>query len=95
MEQKKSHWEYVAFNLLNLKAETERAVLIMVPQKAKYGGWCFWHPSKLIKRGSHGYELAFIANHAFKFKLCKYGKRRNVLDTAEVDFKTIQELFNR
>ena len=66
-------WQNQHFNIQNIKHATEKAVLINMPHSSKYDGYCFWHPAKLIRDGSHSYDKTFAYNGDFIFKLKKYG----------------------
>lgn len=67
-------WKNQSFNKQNIKVETLKAVLIQMPHKSKYDGFSFWHPSKLVRKGSHSYEVSIGYTDDFVFKLKKYGK---------------------
>lgn len=80
----KKMWKTKNFNLQNVKVRTEKAVLIQMPHNSDYDGFCFWHPAKLVRKGSHSYEIQLSYTDEFNFKLIKNGKGRyNKFDVIE------------
>ena len=67
-------WRSKKFNIQNIQHQTASAMLINMPHSSKYDGYCFWHPLKLVRDGSHSYERTFSYSETFEFKLRKYGK---------------------
>ena len=67
----------VRFNAQNIKAETAKAVLINMPHKSNYDGFCFWVSAKLVRdAGGKGYFKTFSFTDEFEFKLLKFGNGR-------------------
>jgi len=85
-------WKNLTFNKQNIQAETEKAVLINCHHKSEFYGYSFWHPSKLIREGSHSFERSLGYMDDFKIILKKYGKWRynwnSVIDEKSI---TIEE----
>lgn len=91
-------WKKINFNTLNIKKETEKAILIKLPSQSKYGDYMFWHPSKLVRdEGGRGYYKSFSYTDDFTFKIFKNGKgktnRFKKLDEIELDPGEIEEAF--
>lgn len=88
-------WKKIYFNAQNIEHDTGRAVLINCPKKSSFGGWSFWHPSKLVREeGGRGYHLSFSFTEEWEFKLFKqYKTGENPQRT--VDFQTMMEIFEQ
>ena len=88
-------WKNQVINLQNIKAKTEKAVLIQMPHKSKYDGFCFWHPTKLLRNGSHSYEKSISYTDEFVFKLKKYGQgkynQNKVIKEIEISAQQFEE----
>lgn len=69
-----NEWKKQIFNRQNIKAETDKAILVQMPHKSKYDGFSFWHPKKITWNGAHDYEIIISYTDNFIFKLKKYGK---------------------
>lgn len=91
-------WEKIFIYSQNIKAESERAYLIQMPNKSSYKGWAFWHPKKLVrKQGGKGYLLAFSFTNEFIFKVILYGKGRynsmSAVRREEISVDEMKEIF--
>ena len=90
-------WKNVEINLQNIETETERAVLIKMPNKSKYAGYKFWHPSKLVRYGNNDYARSIGYTDEFTFKLKKYGNgkwnKRQVIDEKEISVEEFEDAF--
>lgn len=90
-------WRSININKQNVKADTGRAMLIACPHNSDYDGWCFWHPSKLIRAGRHRNALSLSYTEEFEFTLKKYGKGKHnskeVLDEDCIDFEEFEAMF--
>lgn len=90
-------WKSVRFNAQNIQTETAKAVLINMPHSSEYDGYSFWHPSKLVRSGSHSYEKTLSYTDDFTFKLKKFGKGKynkfDVIDELEIGAEEIEEIF--
>ena len=90
-------WKNIEINLQNIEGETEKATLIKMPNKSKYAGYKFWHPSKLIRRGSNSYARSIGYTDSFTFKLKKYGNgkwnKNEVIDEKEISVEEFEEAF--
>lgn len=68
-------WEKIQIESSCIEAKTGSAVLINMPQKSEYKGFCFWHPAKCCRSvGKNSYLLQISFTKEFKFALKKYGK---------------------
>lgn len=68
-----TEWKKIAINANNICAETERGVLIQMPNKSKYEGYKFWTSKKLLRKGRHSYEYLLSIKADMEFELKKHG----------------------
>ncbi len=91
-------WKNIEINLQNIEFETEKATLIKMPNKSEYAGYKFWHPSKLIRYGSHSYARSLSYTNDFTFKLFKNGKGKHnkfdIVDKIEIGADEFEEAFD-
>ena len=91
-------WKNIEINIQNIETDTGKATLIKMPNKSKYAGYKFWHPSKLIRYGSNSYARNVGYTDEFTFKLFKNGNGKynkfNVIDTIEIDVEEFEEAFD-
>lgn len=91
-------WKSININRNNIRYETGKSVLIACPHKSNYDGYCFWHPSKLVRDGRHRGAVSISYTEQFEFCLKKYGKgkynSREVLDEITVGYEEIEEMFS-
>ena len=90
-------WKNVEINIQNIEYDSGRATLIKMPNKSRYAGYKFWHPSKLIRSGSNSYASRLGYTDEFTFTLKKYGNGKynsnKVIDEIEIDVETFEEIF--
>lgn len=91
-------WDKIFINSQNIKAESERAYLIQMPNKSSYKGWAFWHPKKLVReQGGKGYFITFSFTDDFIFKAVLYGKgkynRMSVIRSEDISANEMKEIF--
>lgn len=90
-------WKKVEINKQNIETEIDKATLIKMPNKSKYAGYKFWHPSKLIRYGSNSYARSVSYTDDFTFKLKKYGNGKynkfDVIDEIEISVEEFEEAF--
>ena len=48
--------------------ETEKSVLIEVPEHAKYAGYTFWHPKQLVRHERNGFSFSYNSGFIFRLK---------------------------
>jgi hypothetical protein len=82
-------WKKIEFNKQNIKHETDKAVLIKLPNKSKYNGYTFWFPSKFIDViGGKGYFMSFSYKEDFVFNIFKNDKK------IKLSSKQLEEIYN-
>lgn len=90
-------WKSININKQNIRTETEKAVLIACPHASDYNGYCFWHPSKLVREGRHKGAVSISYTEEFTFRLKKYGKGRynshEVIDEIQLGYDELEEVF--
>ena len=90
-------WRKININKQNIKAHTDKAVLIAMPHNSEFNGFCFWHPSKLVREGEHASAVSISYTEDFVFRLKKYGKgkynSREVIDEVPLAYDEIEEIF--
>ena len=87
-------WNNAKVNIQNIKAETNSAILIRLPNKSKYKEFEFWVSKKCVRDGSHSYELSVSINTDFTYKAKRTGKNFKVLDERELSGAEILEAFS-
>lgn len=80
-------------NIQNIQTETYNSILIRMPNKSKYKDFCFWVSKKLVKQGSHKYEILVWLGDNFKIKCTRTGKNYRVLDEKELSAEEIYNAF--
>lgn len=90
-------WKNININIQNIVVETEKAILIKMPNNSEYKGYSFWHPSKLVRNGRHSYSVSIGYTNDFRFKLKKYGKgkwnSKDIIDEIEIDSEDFERSF--
>ncbi len=90
-------WKNIEINIQNIENDTGKAALIKMPNKSKYAGYKFWHPSKLVRYGSNSYARSIGYTDTFTFKLLKYGNGKynkfDVIDEIEISVEEFEEAF--
>lgn len=91
------NWKNINISKNNIKAETEKAVLISMPHKSDYDGYTFWHSSKLVRSGRNGNSVSIGYNDDFVFHLKKYGNGKwnshEVIVEVDIDVENFEEAF--
>ena len=90
-------WKNIEINVQNIENDTGKAALIKMPNKSKYAGYKFWHPSKLVRYGSNSYARSIGYTDTFTFKLLKYGNGKynkfDVIDEIDISVEEFEESF--
>lgn len=90
-------WRKISVNDNNIKAETEKAVLIACPHNSDFDGYGFWHPQKLVRQRKKSSVREISYTEDFTFRLKKYGKgkhnSREVLSEVDVSCEEIEDIF--
>ena len=90
-------WKNIEINIQNIENDTGKAALIKMPNKSKYAGYKFWHPSKLVRYGSNSYARSIGYTDTFTFKLKKYGNGKynkfDVINEVEISVEEFEEAF--
>nr|DAT71107.1 MAG TPA: hypothetical protein [Caudoviricetes sp.] len=84
-------WKNININKQNIQYETEKAILIKLPNSSEYKGYCFWHPLKLVKPGRHRNAVSIIYNDSFTFKIFRKEQTRYI---KVPEFEGIFEVMN-
>ena len=91
-------WKNIKINIQNIETDTGKAALIKMPNKSRYAGYKFWHPSKLVRYGSNRYARSIGYTDEFTFKLFKNGNGKynkfDVIDEIEIDVEEFEEAFD-
>lgn len=87
-------WKQIEINKQNVVYDTGSSTLIKMPNKSKYAGYKFWHPSKLIRSGSNDYARTLSYTDEFVFKLFKQDKKFKTIDDKEIDTKELENVFD-
>ena len=91
-------WKNIEINIQNIETDTGKVTLIKMPNKSKYAGYKFWHPSKLIRYGSNSYSRSISYTNEFTFKLKKFGNGQynkfDVIDEIEIGVEDFEEAFD-
>ena len=92
-----AEWQKIALNRNNICTETERAVLIQMPNKSKHNGYKFWTSKKLLRKGRHSYEYFLSIKSDMEFELKKYGNgkwnRYQVISETKITAEQLAEAF--
>jgi|GEM_PF-990694 len=99
-------WHSIFFNSQSIQRESERSVLIKMPNRSSYNGYAFWHSKKLVReQGGKGYHLTFRFPNDYIFHVKLYGcgryNSRDVINEVEltaremmIEFGVVNESVN-
>ena len=91
-----SKWHKVPVNFQNIKTETEKAFLIAMPHSSDYDGFKFWYPKKLVREGSHAYEVTLSVSDDMEITLRRTSeKTRQVLEEKVVGAEELLAAFGQ
>lgn len=93
LKEMKKMWKNININKNNIKRETDRAVLIAMPNSSPFSGYVFWHPARLVREGRNSAAVSFSFTSNFTFTLRKYSKRLNLLDEQLLSAEDMEEAF--
>ena len=90
-------WKNININQNLIVAETGKATLINFPHKSDFDGFCFWHPTKLIRKGRHSASVSIGYTDDWKFVVKKYGKgkynRNEVIEEFTISVEDFEQAF--
>jgi hypothetical protein len=90
-------WKNINISKNNIDHETARAVLIKMPNKSDYKGYCFWHSSKLVRKGRNKNSVSIGYTNDFTFKLIKYGNGKynkyDIIKEIEISVEEFEKAF--
>ena len=93
-----NEWKKIAFNRQNICAETDRSILIQMPNKSAHNGYKFWISKKLLRKGRHSYEYLLSIKSDMEFELKKYGNgkhnRFQVIAETKITAEQLAEAFD-
>ena len=82
-------WHKIKFNTQNIIGETAKATIIKMPNKSKWKGLTFYHPSKLVREEGHkGYRSSFSFTDDWETSYLKVTKPSKI----EAEVREIEEL---
>lgn len=87
-------WKQIEINKQNIVYDTGSSTLVKMPNKSKYAGYKFWHPSKLIRYGNNDYARTLSYTDEFVFKLFKQDKKFKTIDDKEIDIEELENAFD-
>jgi len=92
-------WNKIFFNAQSIQGETDRSVLIKMPNRSQYNGWCFWHPKNLVREQggrSYFYSFSFTDEWEFHVKLYGRGKQnwKDIISEVTLDVNEMKTCFN-
>lgn len=86
-------WKSLQINIQNIKAKTDKSILINCPHNSKYDSFSFWYPAKLINTGNNSYAITLTYADSFLFRLKRYGENC-ILEENEIGSNEFEEIFN-
>ena len=88
-------WKTINFNKQNIEHETEKAVLIKMPNNSEFKGYQFWHPAKCVRTLSAGksYFKTFSFAEDWEFTIFKTDKNGNKTNEQILNANEMQEAF--
>lgn len=89
-------WTKIRVNIQNIKHETEKAVLIAMPNSSEFDGFTFWISKKLVRPTRNDWEVAVSIADDMTVTLKRTSdKTRKVLAEKAVGVATLEEAFGR
>lgn len=90
-------WRTIKINIQNIKAESDKAIKIACPRHSHLGGFCFWHPLKLVNISKRTPEIMYTENFEFRLKKYSHGDHRKweVIEERTVGYMDIEEAFGQ
>ena len=92
-----SCWKNIEISKNNVQADSGRAILIAFPHSSEFDGFCFWHPSKLVRTGRNSNSLSVGYTDDFQFRILKYGKgkynSKEIISEMEIGVLDFEEAF--
>ena len=69
---------------INIVRETEKSVLVEIPEGAKYAGYTFWHSKRLVRHERCGYSFSYNSDFTFRLKKDRQKSDETILTADEL-----------
>ena len=90
-------WRKIIILKRNIEHETDKAILVHCPANTAYEQYLFWHPLKLVKKGTKSGTRELSFPDEFVFNLAKYKEedgKRVIAGQKELNAREMIALFD-